>query len=197
MINHLSGIPIYIGYVEQHEEHLSLLQPFINSDDYWRTTDEWLSKTTSTIGHEKNKQLPWNEIFSDLEPHINDYFNVFNPTKQFSYKTTPWLNRYEQGDWQEQHNHIDPDAHFSMAYMLETQGQNNFVFADSPFNWYDDMVELSKIFANWPNRNFVPQQSNGTLLIWPCKVDHMVLPNKSDNYRITASSNFYIQETSE
>ena len=194
MILQIGTIPIYSGQVEQHEKHLSLLESYIQDETYWRKTSEWMSETTSTMGNDKNIELPWDEILKDLEPHVNEYFNLFHPVKPFSYQTRPWLNKYETGGWQEQHNHTGAASHFSMAYMLETQGQSNFVFADSPYNWYDNMAELPRIFSNWPHRTFTPEQQNGTILIFPCALDHFVMPNKSENYRITASANFYIKE---
>jgi hypothetical protein len=76
--------------------------------------------------------------------------------------------------------------------MIDGQNQRNFVFSDNPGNWYDPLWELQRFFTNWPQRNFVPDQPDGTIFIFPCSVDHFVMPNTSDNYRITASANFYI-----
>jgi hypothetical protein len=197
MIMQIGTVPIYGGHVKEHKRHLEMLMPFIEDESYWRTTKEWMSETTSTMGQEKNFELPWDEILKDLEPHIQEYLSIFNPVKPFNFQSRPWLNKYEKGGWQEQHNHTGAASHFSMAYILDSQDQSNFVFVDNPGNWYDNMWELRSLFTNWPHRNFTPDQEDGTVLIFPCALDHFVMPNRSENYRITASANFYITEVND
>jgi hypothetical protein len=191
MIMQLGSVPIYAGKVENYKEHLDLLKPFIDDDSYWRQTSEWMSLTQSTMGHEKNTELPWDKILPDLDKHFQWYLDIFKPRAQFGIQTRPWLNRYEKGGWQEQHNHLGSHAHFSMAYMIDTQDQQNFIFSDQPGNWHDYMG-IGHLFENWPERSFVPDQESGTILIFPSALDHFVMPNKSDEYRITASANFYL-----
>jgi len=194
MIVTLGAAPIYTGHVAEYRKHMTLLEPFINDDQFWRQTTEWQSRTISTMGHEKNFDLPWDEILKDLEPHIQEYLKIFQPNRQFTYQARPWLNRYEKGGWQEQHNHLGAASHFSLAYMLDCQEQSNFVFVDDPGNWYDNLWDIQTMFNNWPHRNFTPDQTDGTLLIFPCATDHYVQPNTSENYRISASANIFIQE---
>lgn len=193
MIVPFGQTPIYFNKVENVQEHYDLLLPFINDDSYWRTAEEWESKTQTTMGSKKNLELPWNKILPDVEKHLQEYLNIFGPAKAFGIETRPWLNRYEQGAWQEQHNHLGAKTHFSMAYVIDSQNQSNFVFSDSGSNWYDYMG-LNSYFQNWPKRTFVPEQESGTIFIFPSNVDHFVLPNQSEKYRITASANFYLQE---
>ena len=197
MIIQIGTVPIYTAQVENYKEHLNLFKPYIEDDSFWRDTDEWMSATQSTMGNPKNQDMPWGEVLKDIDPHLQEYLNIFQPKKQFAVQTRPWLNRYEKGGWQEQHNHTGPASHFSMAYILDGQKQQNFVFADTVGNWYDSLWELPNFFNNWPHRNFTPDQPDGTLLIFPCALDHFVMPNKEDNYRITASANFYIMEVEE
>lgn len=192
MIMQIGTVPIYAGQVKNFKDHLELLKPFIEDDSYWRQTSEWMSETTSTMGHDKNFDLPWDPILKDLEPHINEYLGIFQPVQPFSFQSRPWLNKYEKHGWQEQHNHIGAASHFSLAYMLDGQGQKNFVFQDSPGNWFDPLWELQLLFKNWPQRGFTPDQPDGTVFIFPASTDHFVMPNQSDNYRITASANLYI-----
>ena len=183
--------PVYSAVIENVDEHKKLLEPIVNDDSYWRQTSEWMSNTWSTMGHEKNTEIPWDGILKDVDSHLYEYLNIFNPRAGFGVQTRPWLNRYEKNGWQEQHNHLGAHAHFSMSYIIDSQDQSNFVFADRPDNWYDYMG-ISQFFNNWPQRNFIPEQKTGTLLIFPSALDHFVMPNTSEQYRITASANFYI-----
>ena len=192
MIMQIGTVPIYSGQVTNFKKHLDLLKPYIGDDSYWHQTSDWISKTISTIDHDKNYELPWNIILNDLEPHINDYLSIFKPVKPFTFESRPWLNKYEKGEWQEQHNHIGATSHFSLAYILDSQGQENFVFQDSPGNWFDPLRELHLIFENWPKRSFIPKQQDGTILIFPASTDHFVTPNQSSGRRITASANIHI-----
>lgn len=192
MIMQIGTVPIYSGKVDNYKEHQKLLDPIVKDDSNWRSTSEWMSATQSTMGHEGNQELPWDKILEDIQPHLNDYLQIFGPTQQYGVQTRPWLNRYERGGWQEQHNHTGPGSHFSMSYIIDAQEQSNFVFADSVGNWYDGLWECAGIFANWPHRNLTPDQEDGSIFIFPNTLDHFVLPNQSDNYRVTASANFYI-----
>lgn len=192
MIIPFGTIPIYAGHVKDHEKHYSLLEPFITDEDFWHQTKEWMSLTQSTMGQNNNINLPWNTILQDLEEHVNEYLQIFHPYKKYSVQTRPWLNKYEKGGWQEQHNHTGPASHFSMAYIIKGQGQSNFVFADTVGNWYDCAWELPAVFSNMPHRNFTPEQPDGTILIFPSALDHFVMPNQSDEYRITASANYFV-----
>ena len=193
MIVSLGGAPIYIEQLSNVTKHQELLEPFINDDSFWRTADEWKSKTTTTHQHNNNHQLPWNDIIPEINQHFDEYLKVFDPKNNFEIETHPWLNRYEKGDWQEQHNHFAPKIFFSMAYIIKGNGQNNFVFSDNPYSWYSHF-DAKNLFGKWPGRQYVPEQPDGTLMIFPSTIDHFVMPNKSDNYRISASANFIIHQ---
>jgi hypothetical protein len=192
MIIPFGTIPIYSGQVKNHEKHYELLEPYVTDDSFWHETQEWMSLTQSTMGQENNINLPWDIILGDIEEHVNEYLQIFHPTNRYAIQTRPWMNRYEKGGWQEQHNHTGPASHFSMAYIIKGRDQSNFVFSDTVGNWYDSSWELPAVFSNWPHRNFTPEQPDGTVLIFPSALDHFVMPNQSDEYRITASANYFI-----
>ena len=193
MIVSLGGAPIYIEQLDSVKKHQEMLKPFIENENFWRTADEWKSKTTTTHQHDNNHELPWNEIIPEINSHFENYVQMFDPQAGFEVETHPWLNRYEKGDWQEQHNHFAPGIFFSMAYIITGNNENNFVFSDNPYSWYSHF-RAKGIFNKWPGRQFIPEQSDGTLLIFPSTIDHFVMPNKSDNLRISASANFIIHK---
>jgi hypothetical protein len=187
----LGGAPIYIEQVSNIKKHQELLEPFINNEDFWEPAKKWKSKTLSTHEHKNNHLLPWNDIVPDLNEHFDQYLQVFDPTDQFEVETHPWLNRYSKGDWQEQHNHFAPNILFSMAYIIKSNGEDNFVFSDNPYSWYSHF-NAEHLFKKWPGRQYTPEQPDGTVMIFPSTVDHFVMPSKSDQYRISASANFVI-----
>jgi hypothetical protein len=190
----LGGAPIYIEKISNIKKHQELLEPFIQDDSFWRTADEWKSKTTTTHQHPRNHELPWNSIIPEVNNHFEEFIQIFQPNLNgIEIETHPWLNRYETGDWQEQHNHFAPEIFFSMSYIIRSNGEENFVFCDQEYTWYSHFY-AKNIFNKWPARQYIPEQPDGTLMIFPSTLDHFVMPNKSKNYRISASANFVIKK---
>ena len=189
MITVVNGAPVYIDKIDNVVNHQQLLDPFVNDESFWRNADEWMSNTKTTHNHPNNHLLPWHAIIPEINFHLEKYLQIFKPTAKFEIEAYPWLNKYDQGNWQEQHNHIAKDIYFSMAYIIKGNGQNNFVFAESPNVWHS-FIDPEGLFDAWPNRHYIPEQIDGTLIIFPSTLDHFVLPNKSTEQRITASANF-------
>lgn len=189
MIASIAGAPIYIETLDSVTKHQELLKPYVEDEKFWRSADEWISRTNTTHNHPQNNLLPWNDIIPEINEHFVKYIQIFEPTGNFEIETYPWLNKYFTGDWQENHNHIASNVYFSMAYIIEGNNENNFVFSEEANTWHS-CLDSEGIFNKWPIRQFVPDQPNGTLMIFPSTIDHFVLPNKSQNCRITASANF-------
>ena len=191
MIFSLSGAPIYSAKLESVDNHKQLLEPFITNENFWRQADEWKSRTTTTHQHKNNHELPWNNIIPEINQHFDNYLETFDPKDSFEVETHPWLNRYAKGEWQEQHNHFAPNLFFSFAYIIQSNGTKNFVFSDNPYSWYSHF-NAKDYFNKWPGRQYVPEQDDGTLFIFPSTIDHFVMPNLVDEYRVSASGNFII-----
>ena len=189
MIQSIGSIPIYFDDIDNFQDHFNLVRPFLHNEAYW--SENWLSNTSSTINLEKNFELPWQDILKDLTGPIDNYINTFEPSKNFHFSITPWLNKYEYGQGQEIHKHTGDGSHFSFAYFLDTQDQNNFNF-DLPYIW-SDYFNNSKLFKKLGSRIFTPNQKNGRIVIFPSCLDHYVTPNKSNNLRVTISGNIHIE----
>lgn len=199
MIEVFGTAPVYVGHVTNYQKHLSSLRPFIEDEEFWHKVKLWDSKTCSTFGHEKNEYLPWDEIIKDVEYHLGEYLKTFKPfdAAALAYYIEYWANKYEKGAWQESHNHAGRDNHFSVAYILDAQDQENFVFSEIGGTWYNQITELGNYFKEWPSRYWTPPQKNGTILIFPSSLEHYVKPNQSDNLRISISANFSLFDIKE
>ena len=52
---------------------------------------------------------------------------------------------------------------------------------------------LNRIFNAFNYEKFIPELTNGTLVIFPSWIKHYVLPNNSSRPRVTISANFSIE----
>lgn len=186
------GYPIYEVKMKNHELYKEQFMPFVNNDDYFTKMPYWASSSDTTMGHEKNNELPWNDITKEAIDHVFDYISNFELTQQVQCYADPWLNRYYKGDYQEQHNHSNLHVHFSCAYMLSSPDtESHFVFVDRTQDYYNQ-IGLGRFCNKIPEKLYTPNQDEGTLLIFPSHLDHYVKPNRSDDVRATISMNFYL-----
>ena len=195
MIDHLNSIPIYIGHVKNYRMHVDILDQYINDDSYFGSVNGWVSDVKTTFRQDKNRDLPWQIILEDLNGYIQEYLEVLSPVSEYHYKTHMWMNRYSKGEYMEPHDHISKSDQISFAYILNSQGQNNFVFENRVdwINSFDNNDLTGTVFTNIPLNNYIPEQKDGTLLIFPSSTIHYVTPNTSDGLRITISGNISIK----
>jgi hypothetical protein len=109
----------YVGKVENHEDIAQAMAPYIDDDSYF--TEPWIySKCKSTCQHPKNNELPWDVFYDAVRPNIKSYFDTLQPMTEYQVRSGEvWLNVYEQGGYQEIHDHSFPNRAFSCAYMLD------------------------------------------------------------------------------
>mgnify|MGYP001253576523 CR=1 FL=1 len=199
----IGGYPIHSVKMENNQEHWNLMKDFVEQDKFWKAEEGWESKTETT----RKSEEVWSKAILPMQNDIFEkffvFFDKFSPLNcQIGIES--WGNRYGKGAHQELHDH--GSSVFSYTYMLKTFDDECFRFAvSSRINYLN--ATFPKIcegyYDNKSNifwRKFgmegsiIPEQAEGTLIIFPSNLSHFVLPNKRDEYRVTISGNFYIED---
>lgn len=186
----------YVGQVKNHEEIAQAMAPYVADDSNF--TEPWIySKCKSTCQSPTNNNLPWDVFYTAVRDNVKSYFDTLQPMCEYQVRSNEaWLNVYEQGGYQEIHDHAFPNRSFSCAYMLdiptEKDAGGELVFENTNFPIVQSSG-LNRIFNAFNYEKFIPDVANGTLIIFPSWIKHYVLPNKSTSKRITISANFNVE----
>ena len=103
-----------------------------------------------------------------------------------------WYNVYLDGEYQELHDHLGSvlqPAHFSCIHFLSFNKQEH-----EPPEFRDPLAQLRHLSLEFESNNcgdtYIPNVSEGDLIMFPSYLQHQVLPCKKTNYpRITISFN--------
>jgi hypothetical protein len=186
------GYPIYVGKMERHEYYKEQFMPFLKDDKYFMKHKEWASANDTTLGHPLNKELPWEEIADEAIHHVFQYLQPFYPKDNIQCYADPWLNRYFKDDYQEVHSHTAMNTNFSCAYMLvKPDDEHNFCFVDKVQEFWNS-IGIDRYCERVPEKMFVPEQEEGTIIIFPSNLDHFVKRNASEGMRASISMNFLL-----
>jgi len=190
------GCPIYIGKIKNHLKYKELFQPFIDDDRYFIRHPDWASETLTTCGCTSNEVMPWHDITQEAMDHLFTYLDAFSLRQNVEAHASPWLNKYYKGDYQELHNHTAHHVHFSSAYMLQTADDDiNFCFVDKTQDFWP-AIGMDRFCERLPQKYFIPEQTEGTIIIFPSNLDHYVKGNKNNTIRATISINFCLSNLS-
>jgi hypothetical protein len=186
----------YVGQVTAHEQIVTSLTPFLN--DATNFGNPWIySNCKSTCQQHSNSLIPWNVFYQAIQPNIQEYLKSLEPLCEYKiHSNEVWMNLYDQGEYQEIHDHAFPNRSFSCAYMLELPQEENcggqLIFENPNFSIVQ-ATGINRIFNAFSQGKFIPNIQEGTLVIFPSWASHYVLPNKSTSRRITISANFSIE----
>lgn len=185
----------YAGQVKDADKILSTFLPIIEDDTNF--IQPWIySKCKSTCQHPNNLNLPWDVFYQAIKPNVEEYLESLHPSSPYKISSSEvWLNVYDQGGYQEIHDHAFPNRAFSCAYIVEyptDQDGGKLVFENTSFPIVQ-MAGLNRIFDAFNYEKFIPDISAGTLVIFPSWVKHYVLPNNSTQRRTTISANFTVE----
>lgn len=183
---------IYLTKVDEHEDIKKAFLPYI--------TDEYLTRTWplspfcfSTLGTEKNKDLPWDIWMECVAPKVIEMITELKPRVPIKLELVEsWLNSYTQGGFQEIHDHLHSGRSLSCAYFLEwTESAGEIVFENSAMS-LNNACSLPQLLFDVCESKYVPQIEEGTLIVFPSWVKHFTMPNFSKERRSTISANFSI-----
>lgn len=184
----------HIGKVKEHSEILTQFTPFIEDESNF--VEPWMySKCKSTCQHPNNENLPWNYFFEAIKLNVENFFQSLEPSVNYHISCDEvWLNVYEKNGYQEIHDHAFPNRSFSCAYMLELPEDQpaGLIFENTNFPIIQS-TGINRIFDAFNYEKFIPNLTEGMLVIFPSWIKHYVLPNNSDSRRTTISANFKIE----
>jgi hypothetical protein len=189
------GTHFYVGKVEDHEKILSSMLPYLNDPNNF--LEPWVySKCKSTCQHPNNKNLPWHVFFEAVRPNIEEYFDKLDPMIPYTVNCDEiWMNIYEEGGYQEIHDHSFPNRSFALAYILEMPNEENvggqLIFENTNFPIVQS-TGINRIFSAFNYEKFIPELEEGTLVVFPSWIKHYVLPNQSKQRRASISANIII-----
>jgi Putative 2OG-Fe(II) oxygenase len=155
----------------------------------------WITDKVYTTFEQENLNYQMfiqpNEVRTRYEKHFSQ---VFGKGTEFIF-TSAWFNYYENGEYQEEHDHMglsfnNPDAHFSAIHFLQFDSERHV-----PVTFIDSLSKLNRRYTNFYVYN--PQIEEGDLLIFPAHLSHRVRPSQPtpDYPRITVAFNLHIRST--
>jgi len=195
MIKEIFGWPIYIGKMKNHKKIKEAMEPILNDPKYFHKPEDWRCDVDSTYDLNLNNSIDYS-LYTDevVNTHLKNYLKNFNPINDHNIIFNSWMNRYRPGQYQEQHSHISHSAHFSCTYfMTMPKDGGQFVYVDPSFD-YLMSFGFYKWYKNTYTRNYIPEQEEGTVIIFPSNLEHFVTQNNSNSDRVTISGNFTITD---
>ena len=156
--------------------------------------DGWLTDklTTSFDNEELNHRIFESEKIHEI--YVKAIRTVFDKDVSFSLEDI-WFNYYIDGEYQEEHNHINPTpflppVHFSCVHYLKFDKEEHVTTT-----FHDPLKDLRshsfEIDSNHYTSEWTPKVKEGDLLIFPSYLVHHVRKSKPtpNNPRITVAFN--------
>ena len=180
-------IPTFF-YTVEVAEHKQIKELLLDKIIEAGGTTVWSLCNAKTSFKEPNKLLRNCKLLEDSiwkgydqlldEPFILNSYGNKKPSRS---SLSIWYNIYEPGDYQEVHNHIsNVDYRYSFIYILHDESETGVCFKSSNPN------ELNYSHASSIHAKNIGIEE-GTLIIFPCFVEHYVLP--ATGSRVTISGN--------
>jgi hypothetical protein len=159
----------------------------IDTPSGWLTNKVYSSFEKDQLNHKMFIQS--NEVRTHYEEHFS---KAFGPGTSFSF-TTAWFNYYENGEFQEEHDHVglsfnEPDAHYSAIHFLQFDPERHL-----PVIFLDSLHKLNRKYTD--SYKYIPEVKEGDLIIFPAHLSHYVKPSEPtpDYPRITVAFNLHIK----
>jgi len=153
----------------------------------------WISNKVYSSFEKDNLNYKMFIQSDEVRTHYEQHFSrVFGQGTTFSF-TTAWFNYYENGEFQEEHDHVglsfnEPDAHFSAIHFLQFDPNRHV-----PVVFLDSLSKLNRRYTD--SYKYIPEIREGDLLIFPAHLSHYVKPSEPtpDYPRITVAFNLHIR----
>jgi len=184
----------YHGKVHNHQylkkllmgemDKVNLVQP-----EEWNCT---LKTSFSTSSNEND--FSWNVFYDSIQPNLAEmHEELGGKDKTNIAMVEAWINSYSKGDSQEVHTHVSGTSPyvctFSCAYFVQYEKEDaKFMFFDP-----DQTKHLGNYSKYYPTvATWLPEITEGDIIIFPSHQHHQVGIHQSNNTRITVSANFAI-----
>jgi uncharacterized protein (TIGR02466 family) len=122
------------------------------------------------------------KLVSILQKSIDTISTQIDPTLKL-YITNLWMNVNKLGDYN--HPHCHPCSAFSAVLYIQCEGGSNIEFTNDTLIQHYPLWTKSEMFAT----KFQLFPKVGRLIVFPSWIKHSVLPNESNNERISIAFN--------
>jgi len=183
---------IYETVVENADEINAEFEKILFNDDLFTVNSKWncIVETSKTNA----RSFPWNVFLeSTVQQHLLPFIETqLQPKFDIDIMLRGvWCNRYKKNYYQELHNHVAPNHHFSCNYIVKTDKDcGDFLIKNEKF---DTLTSLGiSGFLDYEKEFYTANNVPGNLIIFPSYLKHLVTANQTDNLRATISANFEI-----
>tara|TARA_Y100000004_G_scaffold155258_1_gene179767 strand:- start:252 stop:869 length:618 start_codon:yes stop_codon:yes gene_type:complete len=196
MKSEIFPVTVFQSKVHGNETLKSVLVPLIlDSLDELEIPEDWTTnKVLTSFGQEKdfienNKQILLNNYHHTTDEFFDKAYGL--------YFTDFWYNVYQNGEWQEKHDHLGSHVnhtHFSFIHFLSFDKDEH-----QPPKFTDPLRSIRYLSVEMDSNNcgeaYVPEVEEGDLLMFPSYLQHFVPPGKAtDKPRITISFNAIVTQ---
>lgn len=183
----------YKGKVKDHDKMRETLVPHIESNYNKNPNNQppsWSCKVhTSYLNTDQNLE--------DIKTAYNENIIEFLQEIHFPYCRidikSAWYNVYKKGQWQEIHNHYGgtDGTYFSAVHFLkyDAKTHTSLVFNNTNSTLLQPFKLGRDSSVDYWNIKHQVEVAEGDIIIFPSTLDHFVLPQESDELRITVSFN--------
>lgn len=189
---------VYETVIENHNEIYDNFKQYLEDEKNYFDEPWQYGSCLSSIRNKNNDQLPWKIWFDSIKKDTHNYLENMQAVTNFTISCDEhWVNIYKKHNYQETHDHSFPGRSISAIYILELEKEENsggqLIFECPNYNIIQS-TSMSEIFSQWQYQKYTPELEQGKLILFPCWLQHYVLPYKSENRRSTIAANFRIQK---
>ena len=189
----LFPVTVFKGQVSNNEILKNLLvSEILNESKDLEIPEDWTTHKVRTSFSTQSNILNQDELTSQYIDCMRDVFD-----KDFDVSINKiWYNVYTDGEYQEVHDHLGSlfePSHFSFIHFLCFDNENH-----NPPEFRDPLSQLRTTSLELERNNcgevYVPDVTEGDLIMFPSYLQHCVPPGKKTEYpRITISFNVKVQ----
>ena len=189
----LFPVTVFKGQVSNNEILKNLLvSEILNESKDLEIPEDWTTHKVRTSFSTQSNILNRTELTSQYIDCMRDVFD-----KDFDVSINKiWYNVYTDGEYQEVHDHLGSlfePSHFSFIHFLCFDKENH-----KPPEFRDPLSQLRTTSLELERNNcgevYVPDVTEGDLIMFPSYLQHCVPPGKKTEYpRITISFNVKVQ----
>lgn len=194
MIHHLFSVPFYRTEIGRHGIDLSLYDPNRNA---------WDGEMNTTFSTDRMvlKNLP--DLENVITSQVAEFVKILTGLDTHSiHIDSSWINFGETGDQQYEHDHIG-GSDISGVYYIHVPPDSGDIKFKNPITQFRYIEgHCVNAIPFWhrnsftrPDTSYIP--SDGELILFPSFLRHRVMPNRSEETRITLAFNATVNHAEE
>ena len=180
------------------QKYLPLMSECYNSGKL-KPPEGWITNNVQTsFNHDEfNQEIFDQEIVEVYQKYIERFFD---DVVKFDFVDL-WFNWYEKGEYQEAHNHLNPDifdstvAHFAVIHYLrfDPEVHEAATFVDPIVNQRYNTFEMRSTHYS---PKYCPKVDEGDIIMFPNYLEHYVKQTSptENNPRVTVSFNISVKK---